>query len=58
MVQARKAYVHLAIEIMDKNNIAHEDPDKEKLEKEWEECVAGELREGHSENDILAMKLA
>lgn len=54
---AREAYVHLAKEIMDRNGIDHTDPEKEKIQKEWDECILEELSHGHTDNDILSMKI-
>ena len=54
---ARMAYIHLAQKIMDRNNIDHTDPNKAKIEKEWDECVTEEMKHGHTDNDILIMKV-
>ena len=57
-VDARKAYIHLAITIMDRNGIDHTDPKKEELELAWKVCIAEEKSFGHTDNEILGMKLS
>ena len=54
---ARLSYVHLAKQIMKRNGIDDTDPEKAKIEKEWDDCVAEEKSHGHTDNDILIMKV-